>query len=101
MDGSGRATWTGFTHSDDYTTTSGALCTLPTLPVPQEAFVTKLNAAGPVLTYSTTGGSDGDHGEDIAVREGRGLVTGINFEHQSPADFPTTAAPSTAPTTAA
>jgi hypothetical protein len=49
--------------------------------------VTKLNASGSKLAYSTfLGGTDFDRGSDIAVREGRAYVTGFT---QS-ADYPTT-----------
>jgi hypothetical protein len=52
-----------------------------------DAFVTKLNASGSALAYSTfLGGAGLDQGEDIAVQAGRAYVTG--FTHS--ADYPTT-----------
>jgi beta-propeller repeat-containing protein len=80
----GRAFVTGSTTSADYPTTRGAFDrTLDST----DAFVTKLNASGSALVYSTfLGGSDGDFGLDIAVREGRAYVTG----NTSSADYPTT-----------
>jgi len=82
----GRAYVTGATLSANYPTTSGAFDT--TFNGVFDAFVTKLNASGSALVYSTfLGGSDLDQGESIAVdREGRAYVTGLT---QS-ADFPTT-----------
>jgi len=81
----GRAYVTGFTPSADYPTTPGAFDR--TFNGAQDAFVTKLNAAGSALTYSTfLGGTDGDQGEGIAVREGRAYVTG----RTSSGTYPTT-----------
>jgi hypothetical protein len=52
-----------------------------------DAFVTKLNASGSALAYSTfLGGADSDFGEDIAVRDGRAYVTG----ETTSTDYPTT-----------
>ena len=89
VDGEGRAYITGETEGD-YPTTPGAFDTSfnPGDPDPApDAFVTKLNAAGSALVYSTfLGGIDFDRGRDIAVREGRAYVTG----QTSSADFPTT-----------
>jgi Beta-propeller repeat len=84
VDTRGRAYVTGNTISDDFPTTPGAFDT--TLNG-GDAFVTKLNATGSALDYSTfLGGSSDDFGSGIAVREGRAYVTG---ETSSP-DFPTT-----------
>jgi hypothetical protein len=85
VDGSGRAYLTGFTASSDYPTTSGAFDT--TLDG-FDAFVTKLNASGSKLAYSTfLGGTDQDQGQGIAVDgSGRAYVTG---DTSSP-DYPTT-----------
>ena len=53
----------------------------------QDAFVTKLNASGSALAYSTfLGGTNQELGFGIAVREGSAYVTGITFSD----DFPTT-----------
>jgi hypothetical protein len=80
VDGRDRAYVTGLTSSADYPTTPGA-------------FVTKLNAAGSTLVYSTfLGGrnpeaeSIEDAGRGIAVRFGRAYVTGATAS----ADYPTT-----------
>jgi hypothetical protein len=81
----GRAYVTGLTESTDYPTTRGALDT--TLDGDRAAFVTKFNASGSALAYSTfLGGSVFDEGRGIAVREGRAYVTGFT----SSPDYPTT-----------
>jgi hypothetical protein len=86
VDGSGRAYVTGFTNSADFPTTTGAFDR--TLGGFEDAFVSKLNASGSGLIYSTfLGGTAFDQGSGIAVDEGgRAYVTG----HTSSADFPTT-----------
>jgi hypothetical protein len=85
VDRRGRAYVTGFTQSADYPTTPGAFDT--TWNGSFDAFVTKLNASGSALVYSTfLGGAEEDRGEGIAVRDGRAYVTG---ETSSP-DYPTT-----------
>ncbi len=86
VDGSGAAYVTGNTNSPDFPTTAGAFDT--TSNGGTDAFVTKLNAAGSALTYSTfLGGSASDLGLDIVV-DGPGLayVTG----QTSSANYPTT-----------
>jgi hypothetical protein len=86
VDREGRAYVTGLTQSADYPTTPGAFDT--SFNVIQDAFVTKLNASGSALAYSTfLGGSSGDSGSGIAV-DGRGIayVTG----ETTSADYPTT-----------
>src|SRR5215208_822269 len=82
----GRAYVTGFTNSTDYPTTTGAFDT--SLNSPDDAFVTKLNASGSRLVYSTyLGGTNRDLGFDIAVDGmSRAHVTG----RTSSTDFPTT-----------
>ena len=83
--GMGSAYVTGFTFSASYPTTRGAFDT--TYDGRTDAFVTKLNASGSALAYSTfLGGTSGDSGHGIAVRFGRAFVTGTT---QS-ADYPTT-----------
>jgi Beta-propeller repeat len=84
VDGSGRAYLTGFTSSPDYPT-MGAFDTI--IDGNFDAFVSKLNAAGSMLAYSTyLGGTNQDQGEDIAVDgSGRANVTG---DTSSP-DYPT------------
>ena len=85
----GRAYVTGQTASADYPTTSGAFDrTFNGGTFPGDAFVTKLNASGSALAYSTyLGGGNGDQGHGIAVDgSGRAYVTGGT----SSPDFPTT-----------
>jgi hypothetical protein len=92
VDSAGSAYVTGYTSSTDFPTTSGAFqtacagarynfCNFP-------AFVTKLNAAGSGLVYSTyLGGSGQDFVSGIAVDSaGSAWVTGNN----NSTDFPTT-----------
>jgi hypothetical protein len=85
VDGSGKAYVTGRTSSADYPTTPGAFDTA--LDGGSDVFVTKLNASGSALDYSTfLGGTGGDVGAGIAVREGRIFVRGVTGS----SDFPTT-----------
>jgi hypothetical protein len=79
---------TGFTRSANYPTTTGAYDrTFNVGTFTSDAFVTKLNASGSALAYSTfLGGTDRDQGWGIAVREGSAYVTG---ETRS-ANYPTT-----------
>jgi len=94
VDRMGQAYMTGFTFSSDYPTTPGAFdTTFNGNSEDSDAFVTKLNAAGSGLAYSTyLGGTSvfgemtGDDGWDIAVREGRAYVAGIT----NSANYPTT-----------
>jgi hypothetical protein len=82
----GRAYVTGDTGSANYPTTQGAFDTTFNGGA-QDAFVTKLNASGSALAYSTfLGGTDSDGGAGIAVREGRAYVTGGTRS----SDYPTT-----------
>jgi hypothetical protein len=65
VDGAGNAYVTGSTTSSDFPTASPLQ---GTLNGPSDAFVTKLNAAGSALVYSTyLGGSDGDWANGIAL----------------------------------
>ena len=91
VDGSGNAYVTGLTRSTDFPTAS------PIQPAfggaglgGGDAFVTKLNAAGNALVYSTyLGGSERDSGFDIAVdASGNAYVTG----QTESTDFPTASA---------
>ena len=84
VDTSGNAYVTGYTHSDDFPTASaiyeshrGGY---------DDAFVTKLNASGSSLSYSTyLGGSSNDYGNGIAVdADGNAYVTGYTNSD----DFP-------------
>jgi hypothetical protein len=89
VDGEGRAYVTGSTFSVDFPTTPAALDT--TFNGVFDAFVTKLNASGSALVYSTfLGGTFGDQGEAIAVREGKAYVTGFTDFPTTSSDFPTT-----------
>jgi hypothetical protein len=80
VDGSGYAYVTGYTYSTDYDVTPGALQTTKstTNSYETDVFVTKLNATGTALVYSTyIGGSGDDYGYGIAVdRSGNAYVTG-------------------------
>jgi hypothetical protein len=87
VDGEGSVYVTGYTWAADFPTTAGALD--QSRNGSMEAFVTKLNAAGSALTYSTfLGGGSVDAGYSIAVDgEGSAYVTGVAYS----TDFPTTA----------
>lgn len=86
LDASGNAYLTGTTISPNFPTTPGAFDT--TLRG-GDVFVTKLNASGTSLAYSTLlGGFDNDSGFGIAVdASGNAYVTG----QTASTDFPTTA----------
>ena len=94
VDSMGNAYVTGDTSSQDFPTTPGAFqrnCKLFDVSTCENAFVTKLNASGSGLLYSTfLGGSTNGFqpGESIAVdKTGNAFVTGFT----EAADFPTTA----------
>jgi hypothetical protein len=76
VDGSGNAYVTGYTNSTNYDVTPGAFQT--TMGGGGDVFVTKLNATGTALVYSTyIGGSGNEVGYDIAVDgSGNAYVTG-------------------------
>ncbi len=76
VDASGNAYVTGYTYSTDYDVTAGAFQT--TNGGSSDVFVTKLNATGTALVYSTyIGGSTEDRGYGIAVdASGNAYVTG-------------------------
>jgi hypothetical protein len=76
VDGSGNAYVTGRTGSPDYDVTAGAFQT--TKDVGFDVFVTKLDASGSGLVYSTyIGGSSNNYGYGIAVDgSGNAYVTG-------------------------
>jgi hypothetical protein len=87
VDTSGRAYVTGRTSSFNYPTTPGAFDT--TFNVSRgtsDAFVTKLNAAGSALDYSTfLGGDDSEGGSGIAVdTSGSAYVTGSTSSGRYP-----------------
>ena len=85
VDASGNAYVTGLTNSTDFPTLNPFQAVFPGGAV--DAFVTKLNAAGSALVYSTyLGGSGDDRGFDIAVdTSGNAHVTG----RTDSTDFPT------------
>ncbi|MBB3128651.1 putative repeat protein (TIGR01451 family) [Paenibacillus rhizosphaerae] len=86
VDSAGNAYVTGQTQSTNFPVTNGALQTL--LGGGSDAFVTKLNADGSALVYSTyLGGSSGDVGNAIIVDgTGNAYVTGSTAS----TNFPTT-----------
>jgi hypothetical protein len=86
IDGAGNAYVTGFTFSTDFPITAGAYDT--SRDAFHDTFVTKLDAAGASLVYSTyLGGNNSDNAQDIAVdASGSAYVTG----YTSSTNFPTT-----------
>jgi hypothetical protein len=86
VDAAGNTFVTGSTAADDFPTTPGAFQTA--LRGQQNAFVTKLNATGSALMYSTyLGGSSSDEGSSIVVDGGdNAYVAGYTYS----SDFPTT-----------
>ena len=88
VDAAGDAYVTGFTSSSDFPTTVGAYDTIPSNG-DFDVFVTKLNALGAMLAYSTfLGGADTDIGQGVAIdAAGEAYVTGYTFS----SDFPSTA----------
>jgi hypothetical protein len=90
IDASGNAYVTGQTGSTDFPTTPGAFQTThPGGFSSSHGFVTKLNATGSALLYSTyLGGTQNDNGAGVAVdTSGNAYVTGTT----SSSDFPVTA----------
>ena len=87
VDGAGSAYVTGRTDSSDFPTTAGAA--QPTHAGSDDAFVTKLDATGSGLVYSSyLGGSGVEFGNGISVdAAGSAYVTG----QTGSTDFPTTA----------
>jgi carbohydrate binding protein with CBM6 domain/beta-propeller repeat-containing protein len=90
IDTDGNAYLTGFTESPDFPATPGAFQTTIAETIYGDAFVTKLDASGAALVYSTyLGGSRGETGNGIAVdAAGNAYVTGNTVS----TDFPTTPA---------
>src|SRR5262245_3559506 len=89
VDSSGNSYVGGTTQSPDFPTTTGAFRRTGAASNFADAFVTKLNAAGSALVYSTfVGGSNMDFGNGIAVdASGNAYVTGTTKS----TNFPTTA----------
>jgi hypothetical protein len=85
IDAAGNAYVSGGTGSFDFPTTPGAF---DTLPDGSEAFVTKLNAAGAALVYSTVlGGTGGEGANAVGVdAAGNAWIAGIT----NSVDFPVT-----------
>lgn len=88
VDLTGHAYLTGETSSLDFPTTENAFQTEP--PGFRDAFVTKLNAAGSALDYSSfLGGGNVEHGAAIAVdAEGNAYATGWTASTDFPTVFP-------------
>lgn len=86
VDAAGNAYVTGNTFSTNFPTTVGSA--QPAIVAGTEVFVTKLNAAGTALVYSTfLGGNLDDAGRGIAVDSaGNAIVTGFTLS----SDFPVT-----------
>ncbi|HWP41585.1 MAG TPA: SBBP repeat-containing protein, partial [Blastocatellia bacterium] len=78
IDSSGNAFITGTTASPDFPTTQGAFQELKDGIFTLEAFITRLNASGADLVYSTfLGGSNDDRGNDIKIdADGNAYITG-------------------------
>jgi Carboxypeptidase regulatory-like domain/Beta-propeller repeat len=91
VDSSGNAFITGNTPSANFPTTVGAFDTIRTGV--SDVFVTKLNATGSSLLYSTfIGGSEADLGYGIAVdSSGNAFLTGYTFFSNDFVVYPTTA----------
>jgi hypothetical protein len=88
VDGQGNAYVTGSTHSTDFPGTSGSPIQPAINGILDDAFVTKINAAGSAIVYSTyLGGSGNDDGEGIAV-DGAGKA--YVFGDTESSDFPGT-----------
>ena len=83
VDAAGNAYVTGETSSTNFPTMNPLAGTNAGL---YDAFVTKLNATGTALVYSTYfGGSGGDYGQGIAVdAEGNAYVAGITYSTNFP-----------------
>jgi hypothetical protein len=88
VDGAGNAYVTGYTQSTNFPTANPLQASNATTSIffYGNAFVTKINAAGSVLVYSTyLGGSGDDHGYSIAVDTGgKAYVTGFTLSRNFP-----------------
>ena len=90
VDSGGNSYVTGYTKSVDFPTTPGVFQSV--LRGEQDVFVTKLNATGTALSYSTyLGGDGGDGPGDIAVDSlGYAYVVGNSIPPSNGSGFPTT-----------
>lgn len=88
VDSSGSAYVTGYTSATDFPTSANAYQTTKKTGASFNAFVTKFNASGSALIYSTLiGGSTGDQATAIALDSGNNAyITGYSFS----TNFPTT-----------
>jgi uncharacterized repeat protein (TIGR01451 family) len=88
IDAAGNAYITGETESPDFPTTPGAVQSESNGSF--DAFVTKVDASGSVLLYSSyLGGSNSDQGHNIAVDTiGNAYITGETFSFNFPTAFP-------------
>jgi hypothetical protein len=86
LDTAGNASIAGLTGSGDFPITADAIQSAP--GGNNDAFITRLNAAGAALVFSTyLGGSNAEGGRSVAVDSAGSIyVTGATFS----ADFPTT-----------
>ena len=94
IDSSGNAYVTGFTGSTNFPT-ANAFQAAQGAGNSQDAFVTKLNAAGTALVYSSYLGGDGalEFGEDVAVDSaGNAYLTGVTNSTNFPTANPIQAA---------
>jgi hypothetical protein len=88
VDGAGNAYVTGYTHSTNFPGASGSPIQPAINGISNDAFVTKINAAGTAIVYSTyLGGSDDDQGNAIAVD---GAGNAYVFGDTASTDFPGT-----------
>jgi hypothetical protein len=88
VDGAGAAYVTGYTDSTNFPVTAGVV--RPTSGGGVDAFVTKLNAAGSAIVYSTyLGGNGDDRGFSIAVdASGNAYITGYTSSTNFPLSSP-------------
>jgi hypothetical protein len=88
VDAAGNSYITGSTFSTNFPVTPGAFQTVKAGIAETDAFVTKMNATGTALIYSTYfGGANRDSGNDIAVdAAGNAYITGLTDS----GDLPTT-----------
>jgi hypothetical protein len=89
VDEYGVVTVAGYTWSHTFPTTTGAYDTLFNSPGYNDGFVSRLNAAGSELLYSTFIGGDSYEPFDHVVLNGSGEVIVVGYTYSS--DFPTTA----------